>query len=74
MGNQQIRVDGPKLLSDAKDKLGEALPAKEPPDIEYFAIPLAYKQHAREMFDAHCFLSRYVLVQLLQLSQSNGLG
>ncbi|KAL1724503.1 GMC oxidoreductase-domain-containing protein [Schizophyllum commune] len=41
------------LLPDAKEKLGDALLAKGAPDIDYFATPLAYKQHAKEMFDVH---------------------
>ncbi|KAL1696880.1 hypothetical protein GGG16DRAFT_107653 [Schizophyllum commune] len=34
MGNQHIRVDDPKLLSGAKEMLGDALPAKGPTDIK----------------------------------------
>uniref|UniRef100_D8QIH8 Glucose-methanol-choline oxidoreductase N-terminal domain-containing protein n=1 Tax=Schizophyllum commune (strain H4-8 / FGSC 9210) TaxID=578458 RepID=D8QIH8_SCHCM len=58
-----IRVDDPRLFPDSKEKLGDALSEKGAPDVEYFATPLAYKQHAKEMFDVHtygvhCYLLR----------------
>ena len=72
-----IRVDDPKLFPDAKEKLGDALSEEGAPDVEYFATPLAYKQHAKEMFDVHtygvhCYLLRYVLVQFPQRPHSIG--
>ena len=64
------RVDDQELFPDAKEKLGDALLETEAPDVQYFATPLAYKQHAKEMFDIHtygvrCYLLRYLLSYFL---------
>ncbi|KAL1705119.1 hypothetical protein EV121DRAFT_290699 [Schizophyllum commune] len=61
MGNQHIRVDDPKLLSDAKEKLGDALPAKGHRTLSTFCNTVgvqAARQGDVHTYGVHCYLLR----------------